>query len=210
MKFFIRENRVSLTNSRVTKRKGNMKKTFYPYVAFIFIAVLVSSCDGPNGPDGRDGNAYVKITSSDGTLNSDATFLSFPPTYYYDQFYATDPGTYAFSFLASYYDSYGDYHSTSWSGIYTITTNSGSPGGEGKPFGQHGHPGADGIDEYYKLDCTYSYGLDIYDNSYLFKSPVVNADTLVEGKVYMRNFTDAKYKIHIECQLKNRSVKKAK
>lgn len=187
-----------------------MNSTFYQKVAFLFLAVLVSSCDGLSGPDGRDGNAYVSVVSSDATLESDATFLSFPQTYYYEQYYITDPGTYGFSFSASYYDSYGDLHSTSWSGIYTITVNSGSPGGEGKPFWQEGNRGSDGIDEYYKLDCTYSYGLDIYDRDHLFKPRSAKPDTLVEGKVYTRDFADARYKIHIECQKSDRPIKKAK
>ena len=187
-----------------------MKKTFYPYVAFIFIAVLVSSCDGPNGPDGRDGNAYVKITNSDGTLNSDGIFSSFPPSYYYNQYYSTYPGVYDFSITTSFFDSNGNYYSRDWDGTYTITINYGSPGGEGKLFGRRGDPGNDGLDEYYKLDCTYEFGLDAYYHDYLFKSTGTKADTLVEGKVYMRDLADAKYKIHIECQMKNRSIKKTK
>ena len=117
------------------KKEGKHENKFYPYIAFIFIAVFVSSCDGPNGPDGKDGNAYVKITSSDGTLNSDGIFSSFPPTYFYGQYYAANPGTYDFSFITSYYDIYGDYHSANWYGTYTITINPGSPGGVENRFG---------------------------------------------------------------------------
>jgi hypothetical protein len=187
---------------------GNMKNTFYFYVAVILVAIAVPSCDGPDGPNGRNGNAYVDITSSDGTLNSDGLFSSFPPTFYVDQYYSTNPGVYDFSFTTSYYDSHGNFYSRDWGGTYSITINDGSPGGDGKLFWQHGDPGSDGPDEYYKLNCTYDYGLDAYYHNYLFKTAVAKTDTLVGGKVYIRDLADARYKIHIECQMKNRSIKK--
>ena len=188
-----------------------MKHTFYPFIAIICSAFFISSCDGPNGPDGRDGDAYAAVVSSDGTLDlSTAFFASFPSIFHYGDYYLTDPGTYDFSFTTSYYDVYGDYHSLDWYGTYSISINYGDPGGRGKPFWQRGDPGSDGPDRYYKLDCTFSDGLDAYYGNSLSKPATPRANTLVEGKVYTKDFTDNKYKIHIESRMKNLSPKKVK
>ncbi len=188
-----------------------MKHTYYLSLALLFLAFLVSSCDGPTGPDGRDGNAYAAVTSSDGTLDfSTSVFDSFPSLFYYEEYYRTDPGTYQFSFTTSYYDVLGFYHSADWYGTYSISINYGDPGGSGKPFWQRGDPGSDGADNYYQLDCTFDYGLDVYKGHSLSKSVAPNADTLVEGKVYTKDFSDGKYKIHIESRMKFLSTKKVK
>ena len=192
-------------------KEEKMKRTFYTVMVFICLAFFISSCDGPSGPNGEDGNAYASVVSSDGTLDfSTGFFASFPSIFYYGDFYLTDPGTYDFSFTTSYFDVYGDYHSLNWYGTYSISINYGDHGGRGKPFWQRGDPGSDAPDRYYRLDCTFSDGLDAYYGNSLSKPAAPHADTLVEGKIYMKNFSDGRYTIHIESQIRNRSIKKTK
>ena len=188
-----------------------MKRTYYLPLAFVFLALFISSCEGPDGPDGRDGNAYASVISSDATLDfSTCSFASFPSVFFYGDYYLTDPGIYEFSFTTSYYDVFGFYHSEDWYGTYSISINYGDPGGSGKPFWQRGDPGSDGADKYYQLDCRYDDGLDVYDRNSLAKSVSTRADTLVEGRIYTKDFSDGKYNIHIESHMKSLSAKKGK
>ena len=95
-RFWMQTTWVGMIQPTRYNRNERMKSTLYLYAAVIALAILIPSCTGPNGPRGEDGNAYVEITSSDGTLNSDGIFTSFPPTFYYDRYYLTDPGEYTF------------------------------------------------------------------------------------------------------------------
>lgn len=37
-------------------------------ILFQILALFLISCEGPSGPDGKDGSAFLKTTSSDGYL----------------------------------------------------------------------------------------------------------------------------------------------
>lgn len=186
-------------------------KNIFLFVSLALITVSISSCTGPNGPDGKDGSAYVAVVSSDGSLQGGGTFNSFSGAFHYNQYYLNSPGKFSFDFTCGYYDTYSYWHSVEWYGTYTLTINLGGAGGSGKPFWQQGDAGKDGLDKYYKLDCTYNSGMTIYyENQQWKRSPSVIKDTLVVGKVYTRDYSDNKYNIHIECQLKSKTVTKAR
>lgn len=187
-------------------------KNIFLFVSLAIITVSISSCTGPNGPDGKDGSAYVAVVSDDGTLQGGGTFDSFSGAFYYNKYYLNRPGqSFYFDFTCAYYDNYSYYHSIEWYGTYSITVNKGTAGGAGKPFWQTGDAGKDGLDKYYKLDCTYSSGMTIYyENQYWKLGQPADPDTLVVGKVYTRDYSDNKYNIHVECQVKNKTVTKAK
>ena len=89
-----------------------------------------------------------------------------------------------------------------------IEINNGEPGGKGKIFWQKGDAGKDGLDRYYKLNCTYNSGLGNFYNNFFWKQNTVVVDTTVVGKIYIRDFVADRFSIHIECRLKSKSVNK--
>jgi hypothetical protein len=193
-------------------------KNIFLFVSLAIITVSISSCTGPTGPDGKDGSAYNMITSSDGSLlvNSNGTLISgdfgsFGNGSTYNVYYLTSPDKYYADFKCEIYSN-GYYYTEHWTGYYTISVNPGSAGGSGKPFWQQGDAGKDGADRYYKLDCTFdSPGMNVeVENYYWKRGQSAITDTAVVGKVYTRDYSDDKYNIHIECQLKSKTVTKAK
>jgi len=185
-------------------------KTFITSLILSLMVVFVSSCTGPDGPNGKDGKAYAAVTSSDGTLQSGWYFASFPSSgAYSNEYYSALPGTYSCLFETGYY--YGSYYYyEDWSGTYTISINKGTAGGKGKIFWQKGDAGQNGADKYYKLDCRYDIGLGVSSENNFWKrgNSSTVPDTSVVGKVYTRDYSDGSYDIHIELQLKNKTVKK--
>lgn len=107
----------------------------------LFAISLASCIQGPPGPDGYDGNAYVAISYDDYPLysywdnNPDV-----PNNPAYDYWYPTYPGQFDFE----YFVNRTDY----WYGTYDIWVNRGGPG---RPNGQAGR---DGYDTYLTLVCN--------------------------------------------------------
>lgn len=123
----------------------------------LFLSFLFVSCEGPAGPDGEDGDAYLRVRSSYGELYSyNDNNSGIPYGFSESSYYYTDPGTYSFSYESRLYSSSTSYTYTVWSGTYRITVNPGSKGGEGKPFWQEGEKGVDGFDKYLTLYCNYN------------------------------------------------------
>lgn len=172
------------------------------------LSLLLASCMGPDGPDGKNGNAYLQITSSDNTLIQFTSYgnSGLPGTFSIDTYYQIYPGSYNYSYSAGYTDNTGTYYSDSWSGTYTVSINYGTKGGPGKIFWQPGDPGQNGTDEYYTMDCTYS-GCSFTGGTGTFakKSAPSVRDTLVPGRTYTQDFYGNKYKIHLEYKLERKS-----
>jgi hypothetical protein len=125
--------------------------------AFLFLLLIFSSCTGPNGPDGKKGEAFLTVTSSDGLLYAYIDDnASRPGMFNLGQPYRVSPNTYSFAYESRYYYTSTSYYYTLWSGTYQIWIHNGEKGGEGKIFWQKGDAGKDGVDSYLTLLCNYT------------------------------------------------------
>ena len=168
------------------------------FTIIMITAFIITSCNGPNGPDGLSGDAYVAVVSSDGTLvASTGSFGSTPSTAYTNSYYYASPGTYSYRFTAISGTS-----SRAWTGTYSVSVNQGEKGGAGKIFWEKGDAGKDGADKYYKLDCTYSSGCRSYSKDEYWKRALIEVDTLIAGRLYKQDFSDEQFIIRIESQFK--------
>lgn len=124
---------------------------------FLSTSILFVSCEGPNGPDGKDGRAFLKITSSDGYLYAYSdNNPSMPSPLIAGQNYQVNIGTYIFAYESRIYTSTTTYTYQQWLGTYSISINFGTKGGEGKIFWQEGDPGTDGRDKYFTIYCNFN------------------------------------------------------
>ncbi len=120
-----------------------MKKLAFILVSLI--ATSLTSCivvtDGPPGPNGYSGNAYVGVSYDDyepysyWDNNPDV-----PNNPYFDEYYGTIPGLYEFEYFVNRNDYYY--------GTYEVWVN---PGGAGRP---NGIAGRNGADSYLLLICN--------------------------------------------------------
>jgi hypothetical protein len=121
--------------------------------------LLIASCMGPPGPDGKDGQAYLTVASNYGVIYSysDNNFsrLGGSSVFNIGQAYAVSPGVYSFQYQSRIYNLNGSYFYTNWSGQYVIWQNLGEKGGPGKILWERGDPGSDGLDSYLTLYCNY-------------------------------------------------------
>ncbi|MBI2428453.1 MAG: hypothetical protein HYV29_06590 [Ignavibacteriales bacterium] len=123
----------------------------------LILSLSLISCEGPNGPDGRDGSAFLKVTSSDGYLYAYGDDNpSIPSPFFAGQNYRVNVGTYLFAYESRIYTSTTTYTYQQWIGSYSISINQGANGGERKIFWQEGDPGADGTDKYFTLYCNFN------------------------------------------------------
>lgn len=110
----------------------------------LLAVVMIFGC----GKDGKDGEAYLRIT-----------WLYTPFSYWDDNsdipygfqngvYYNTDPGTFNFR--------YTDWQGTTWTGTYKISINKGT---KGELFSD----GKDGADKYFTLQC-FSIGPSLYED----------------------------------------------
>ncbi|MCL4512367.1 MAG: hypothetical protein M1470_15105 [Bacteroidetes bacterium] len=177
-------------------------------LALISMSIFLASCMGPDGPNGKDGDAYLRVTSSDSTL--DQIWINgnsgLPESFSLDTYYKVFPGSYGIAYTASYTDNTGNYYSDSLTGTLAITVNHGTVGGAGKLFWQRGDPGKGGANEYYTLDCTYNGGT-LTSGTLPKKSATPGADTLVVGKSYVQDCFGIRYRIHLEYKLLSKKDK---
>ena len=76
-----------------------MRSQGVPRFLFLCATLLLISCEGPNGPDGMDGRAFLKITSSDGYLYAYSdNNPSMPSPLIAGQNYSVSIGTYIFAY----------------------------------------------------------------------------------------------------------------
>lgn len=151
---------------------------------FLFAMLLLISCEGPNGPDGKNGHAFLKITSSDGYLYAYSdNNPSMPSPLIAGQNYQVTIGTYLFAYESRIYTSATTYMYQQWLGTYSISINYGTKGGEGKIFWQEGDPGTDGRDKYFTIYCNF----DGPNQSVLGKQTVTpGTDTKTAGTFIMK------------------------
>ncbi|MEW5799534.1 MAG: hypothetical protein AB1728_11075 [Bacteroidota bacterium] len=134
-----------------------MRSQGVPRFLFLFATFLLISCEGPNGPDGKDGRAFLKITSSDGYLYAYSdNNPSMPSPLIAGQNYQVSTGTYIFAYESRIYTSATTYTYQQWLGTYSISINFGTKGGKGKIFWQEGDPGTDGRDKYFTIYCDFN------------------------------------------------------
>lgn len=120
------------------------------------VSLVVLSCKGDNGVDGTDGQAFVTVTTSDGSLYAyvdDNT--SRPGSFNAGQAYRVIPGSYNFAYESRIYTSATTYYYAQWTGVYSVHLNRGEKGTEGKIFWQKGSDGKDGADSYLILLCNF-------------------------------------------------------
>lgn len=178
-----------------------MRNNKYAFYLIMSIAVVFSSCDGPSGPDGKDGGAFLKISSSDGTLylyGDDNPAI--PSPFQVNQFYQASVGTYIFVYESRIYTSTTTYTYQQWLGTYTVSINHGTKGGEGQPFWQEGDPGVNGADKYFTLYCNFNGP----QQSILGKnnSPI-NKELETSGKIKIER---GQFIIDVEYRLKEKGI----
>jgi hypothetical protein len=132
---------------------------YFVSISMICIASsLLLSC-GPNGPDGKDGKAFLTVTWNYGALNkyqdNNLSRVGAGSNWNLDQTYQVSPGTYSFEYWSRWYYPNGSFVPAHWWGTYVIWINKGQKGGSGKIFWQEGDPGKDGPDSYLTLYCNF-------------------------------------------------------
>lgn len=126
-------------------------------LCILYAAIVVSSCQGPTGPDGRNGNAFVRIVSTDGFLNLYGdNNPAIPSPFQIGQYYNAAVGVYTFAYESRKYTGTSTYTYKRWGGTYSVSINYGTSGRKGKIFWKEGDPGEDGADRYFTLFCNYN------------------------------------------------------
>jgi hypothetical protein len=122
-------------------------------------SISFSSCVGPNGPDGKDGQAFLTVSATYGILytysDNNSSREGAAGVFSYDQAYKVSPGTYNFQFESRLYNPDLSYYYADWSGAYIIWIHKGEKGGSGGIFWQPGSGGKDGENSYLTLLCNF-------------------------------------------------------
>jgi hypothetical protein len=178
--------------------RRNYMKIFNVFL-LLCVAMVISSCTGATGPDGKAGNAFLTITDSDDYLYSysdnNHTRAGALSTFTIGIEYQVSAGTFQYSYESRhYYTTYYTY--IDWTGTYSIHINAGEKGGEGKSFWQKGDAGKNGLDSRLSLLCGYYGPLE----SRLNKGSA--AESSVPDSLIIRDYTDGDYTMHVEYHLK--------